>query len=103
MEKEKRDLIRFCALCPNPCRILYPAGALPKESNTNSALAYLAHAVLEGFVRFSPEVDEQLASIEGARVCKTACPYGIDTASLVTDVRREFGNSKLGDPHAPEP
>jgi Fe-S oxidoreductase len=103
MEQEKRDLIRFCALCPNPCRILYPAGVLPKESSTNSALAYLAHALLEGFVAFSPEVDRQLSTIEGAQICKTACPYGIDTANLVTEVRRGFSNSKRGDSHAPEP
>jgi hypothetical protein len=90
MESQKRQLLKFCALCPNPCRILYPAGVLHKESCANSALAYLAHACVEGFVNFSPEIDRQLASIEGAQACKPACPYGIDTAMLVTEVRHEF-------------
>jgi hypothetical protein len=90
LDQKTRDRIRFCALCPNVCRILFPPGVLPKESNMSSALAFLAHGVVESFVDPTPEIDAQLASVEGVEGCKAACPYNIDTAALVTAVRREY-------------
>lgn len=90
MDQANRDKLRFCALCPDPCRYLYPAGMLPKESNMCSAMAYLGHAVMEGFVNFTPEVDAKLADTKAAEACREACPYRIDTPALVTEVRREM-------------
>jgi hypothetical protein len=89
VDQASRDQIRFCALCPNVCRIMFPPGVLPKESSMCSALAYLAHGVLEGFVAPTPEVRAQLASVEGAEACRIACPYRIDLAQLLAEVRRE--------------
>lgn len=88
MDQKSRDQLRFCALCQNPCRFLFPAGVLPKESSMCSAMAYLAHAVQEGFVDFTPEVEARLSDLEGCTACKEACPHGVDTPALVIAVRQ---------------
>ena len=90
MDQKSRDQLRFCAVCQNPCRILFPAGVLPKEASMCSAMAYLAHAVLEGFVEYTKDVDARLADIEGCTACKEACPHGVDTPALVTAVRQQY-------------
>ncbi len=90
MDQKSRDQLRFCSLCPNVCRIQFPPGVLPKESNMPSALAFLAHGVMEGFVELASDVAAQLASTEGVESCAAACPYGIDTARLASEVRREY-------------
>ena len=95
MDQNKRNSIKFCALCPNPCRIQFPADVLPKESNMSSALAYLAHSIIEGFVEYTPEVRAQLSSLEGARGCREACPYNIDTPALITEVCDELARNEI--------
>lgn len=75
MDQNTLDQIRFCAFCPNICRIYYPTTGLPqKESLSSSALAYLGHAVISGFIEYTPEVDALLNGMEGAQHCRRPAP-----------------------------
>ncbi|MCC8193747.1 MAG: hypothetical protein LIP28_03775 [Deltaproteobacteria bacterium] len=89
MDQANYQKLRFCAVCQNPCRILFPAGLQPRESRYCSAMAYLALAVKEGFVDFTPDVEARLDDLEGCKACKAACPHGVDTPALVMEVARE--------------
>lgn len=89
MDQANFEKLRFCAMCQNPCRILFPAGLQPKESRYCSAMAYLAYAVRQGFVAFTSDVATRLDDLEGCKACKPACPHGVDTAALVMEVTRE--------------
>lgn len=89
MDQANYQKLRFCAVCQNPCRILFPAGLQPKESRYCSAMAYLAMAVKEGFVDFTADVEARLNDLEGCTACKAACPHGVDTPALVMEVTRE--------------
>lgn len=89
MDQANYQKLRFCAVCQNPCRILFPAGLQPKESRYCSAMAYLAMAVKEGFVDFTADVEARLNDLEGCIACKAACPHGVDTPALVMEVTRE--------------
>jgi Fe-S oxidoreductase len=87
MDQEKYQQLKFCSLCQNPCRILFPAGLTPKESRMSSAMAYLALAVHDKFVDFTPTVEALLGDLEGCIACRAACPHGIDAPTLVAEVR----------------
>lgn len=89
MDQANYQKLRFCAVCQNPCRILFPAGLQPRESRYCSAMAYLAMAVKEGFVDFTADVEARLSDLEGCAACKAACPHGVDTQALVMEVTRE--------------
>ena len=76
------DLLRICAYCPNPCRSEIPeAVADQRESRTPSALAFLAVAVNEGFVRADSATEAALGDLELAELCRPACAYGFDVPS----------------------
>ena len=87
MDQTRYQQLKFCSLCQNPCRILFPAGLTPKESRMSSAMAYLALAVHENYVEFTPEVEALLGDVEGCIACRAACPHGVDTPALVAEVR----------------
>ena len=91
MDQNTLDQIRFCAFCPNICRIYYPTTGLPqKESLSSSALAYLGHAVISGFIEYTPEVDALLNGMEGAQHCREACPYHYDIPVCLDTLRKEY-------------
>lgn len=94
MEQANLQKLRFCAVCQNPCRILFPAGLQPKESRYNSAMAYLALAVHEGYVDFTADVEARLNDLEGCTACRAACPHGVDTPVLVVEVTRAAAAKK---------
>lgn len=72
-------LLRICAFCPNPCRSAVPEDvADQRESRTPSALAYLAVALNDGFVKPDAETRAALADLELAETCRPACVYGFD-------------------------
>ena len=83
--------LRLCAFCPNICRAAWPSdlGTFP-ESQAPSALAYLAIAVIDGFVERSPDVDRALGATDVAERCSPACPYGVD---LPASLRAVVGRS----------
>ena len=89
MDQKSIDQLRYCAVCQNPCRILFPAGLQPKESRMCSAMAYIAYAVHQDFVDFTPDVEARLADMEGCKACNAACPHGVDTPALVSRVLAE--------------
>ena len=90
MESKSLDQIRFCAFCPNICRINYPTSGVPqKESLALSALAYMAHAVINEFVVYTEDVEKLLSDLEGARSSKEACPYSFDIPALIDKLREE--------------
>ena len=81
---EGRDLFRFCACCPNPCRrAIPPDRGLQIESETPSALSMIALAVIEGELAFDADTRLALARTEVAHLCRAACPYGYDIAGAV--------------------
>jgi Fe-S oxidoreductase len=87
MDQVKYQQLKFCSLCQDPCRTLFPAGLKPTESRMSSAMAYLALAVHEKFVDFTPAVETLLGDLEGCSACRAACPHGIDAPALVEEVR----------------
>ena len=90
MDQEALDKIRFCAFCPNVCRIYYPtSGVSQKESLALSALAYLGYAVEQGIIEYSAEVDKVMGDLEGARKASEACPYNFDVPGLLGKYRQE--------------
>ncbi len=81
---EGRDLFRFCACCPNPCRRAVPAErAVQIESETPSALSMIALAVIDGELAFDADTRRALARTEVAHHCRAACPYGYDIAGAI--------------------
>ena len=94
MDQANLQKLRFCAVCQNPCRILFPAGLQPKESRYCSAMAYLALAVHDRHVDFTPDVEARLNDLEGCTACRAACPHGVDAPALVIEVTREAKNWK---------
>jgi hypothetical protein len=81
---ETRDLFRFCACCPNPCRRALPADRLLQiEPETPSALSMIALAVIDGQLPFAADVQRSLSRTEAARHCRAACPYGHDIAGAI--------------------
>lgn len=92
-----RDLFRFCAVCPNPCRSAIPADAADHqlESCTPSALSLIALAVVEGRLPFDADTRAALGRTGAARHCRAACPYGHDVASAIESfVERLGGNDE---------
>ncbi|TDP74505.1 hypothetical protein [Roseateles toxinivorans] len=80
----ERELMRFCACCPNPCRRDVPASlARQVESETPSALALIALAVIDGHLPYDADAQAALSRTEAAHACKAACPYGYDIAGAV--------------------
>ncbi len=80
----ERELFRFCACCPNPCRRAIPADlAAQRESETPSALSMIALAVIDGELAFDAPVRLALARTEAAHACRAACPYDLDIASAI--------------------
>ncbi len=94
MDQAQLQKLRFCAVCQNPCRILFPAGLQPKESRYSSAMAYLALAVHHGYVDFTPDVEARLQDLEGCTACRAACPHGVDAPALVMEVARAAAAKK---------
>lgn len=81
---EGRDLFRFCACCPNPCRRAVPADRTRQvESETPSALSMIALAVIDGQLAFDAETRQALKRTEVAHLCRPACPYGFDIAGAI--------------------
>jgi hypothetical protein len=79
-----RELFRFCACCPSPCRHAIPPGdALQLESTTPSALSLVALAVIDGQLAFDADTRRVLANTAHARACRPACVYGHDIASSI--------------------
>ena len=79
-----RELFRFCACCPNPCRRLLPADrTTQRESETPSGLAMIALAVADGELESDAETLATLSRTEAAHACTPACPYGYDVAGAV--------------------
>lgn len=80
-----RDLFRFCACCPSPCRSAIPATDLAQsQTATPSSLAMIALAVMDGQLHFDQATRDLLSRISQARLCAKACPYGYDVASAIT-------------------
>lgn len=81
----ERDLFRFCAVCPNPCRRAIPADTADQqlESCTPSALSLIALAVLDGRLPFDADARAALGRTGAARHCRAACPYGHDVAGAI--------------------
>ena len=81
---EGRDLFRFCACCPNPCRRGVPADRpFQLESETPSALSMIALAVIDGELDYDEATRSALARTEAAHACSPACPYGYDVAGAI--------------------
>ena len=81
---DERELLRFCACCPNPCRKALPAALVRQvESETPSALALIALAVIDGHLPYDLDAQAALSRTEAAHACRSACPYGYDIAGAV--------------------
>ncbi len=81
---EDRDMFRFCACCPSPCRRAIPADAPSQaESETPSALSMIALAVIDGQLDFDAPVHRALCRTELAAHARPACPYGYDIAGAI--------------------
>ncbi len=81
-----RALFRACTCCPSPCRSEIPAGDdLQSQTTTPSSLAMIALAVIDGQLAFSPATRAALKRTAQARLCVSACPYGYDIASAITE------------------
>lgn len=82
----ERELFRFCACCPSPCRSAIPAeGARQTECVTPSSLALMALAVIDGQLSFDPATRASLQRTTEAHRCVAACPYGYDIATAIDD------------------
>jgi len=81
---EGRDLFRFCACCPNPCRRAVPADRPRQvESETPSALSIIALAVIDGQLAFDADTRHALGCTVVAHLFRPACPYGFDIAGAI--------------------
>lgn len=73
-------VLRECAFCPNTCRPAWPADAAPQlESQTPSALALIALAVLDG--RLDAQASGALAALQrrdAVRASQARCTFGHD-------------------------
>lgn len=73
-------VLRECAFCPNTCRPAWPADAAPQlESQTPSALALIALAVLDG--RLDAQASGALAALQRrdtVRASQARCTFGHD-------------------------
>jgi hypothetical protein len=82
-----RDLLRFCACCPNPCRRAIPADAAQQvETRTPSALSLVALAVIDGALPLEADTRLVLQHTEQARLCRNACPYDHDIAGAIDEL-----------------
>lgn len=93
--KDLRATLRFCACCPNPCRRAIPA-QLPaqRETDTPSALAMIALAVIDKQLTLDASVRRALSRTEAARACRAACPYGHDIAGAVETLLGDEGSTR---------
>jgi fumarate reductase (CoM/CoB) subunit B len=90
---QHRDMLRFCACCPNPCRRAIPANHERQvESETPSALALIGLSLIDGRMEFDADVNDMLSHTEMARLCRTACPYDHDIAGAIDDLRKHYGS-----------
>ena len=81
---DARQLMRFCACCPNPCRRAIPPDAARQvESETPSAMAMIALAVIDGQLPYDADVRDSLARTGVTRLCRAACPYDYDIAGAI--------------------
>jgi hypothetical protein len=94
MRENQYDDIKFCAFCPNFCRIYYPPDTPQKESMTPSALSYLGLAVLHGLINHSKDVEAKLSDLQICEACQKACPYHYRISdslqSLVASQQKSF-------------
>jgi hypothetical protein len=65
--------------------------ATQTESETPTALAMIALAVMDDQLPFDAGTQAALARLSGARHCAAACPYGHDIAAVITDFLDERG------------
>lgn len=80
----QRELFRFCACCPSPCRgAIAPDDVVQDESVTPSSLALIALAVMEGQLPLDAAVRTALARTGPAYRCASACPHGHRVAEAV--------------------
>jgi len=86
MLKNEMDKIRFCAFCPNVCRIYYPSSKIQIESTTPSHLSYLCYAVFYGYLSFTKEVKQTLNDTTATEKCQEACPYGFKISECLKKV-----------------
>jgi hypothetical protein len=87
-----REMLRFCACCPNPCRRAIPAEhARQVESETPSALALIGLSLIDKRLEFDPEVNDMLSRTEMTRLCRAACPYDHDIAGAIDNLRLHYG------------
>lgn len=94
---EIRELFRFCACCPNPCRRALPADRLRQiEPETPSALSMIALAVIDGQLPFDADVKRSLSRTEAAQHCRAACPYGHDIAGAIEAFNRQRETADAG-------
>lgn len=84
MNADIRQTLRLCACCPNPCRRAIPPDAARQvETDTPSALAMVALAVIDGAMDFDEPVRHALSRTQAAHHCRDACTYGLDIASTI--------------------
>jgi hypothetical protein len=84
------DQIRFCAFCPNYCRILYPSEIPQWESLTPSALAFLCYAVIKGFLSYTEEIEDSLTNLEACNLCQKGCPYNLNISGSVLKLVEKY-------------
>ncbi len=90
----ERELFRFCACCPNPCRKDIPASMDRQvESETPSALSLIALAVIDGHLPYDADARAALSATEAAHACRPACPYGFDIAGAVDRLNQRLAAS----------
>ena len=91
MKQTEVDQIRFCAFCPNLCRIQYPTSGVPqREYMAPSALAYLGYALLNDLIMYNEEVADVLSKLEAAEACKIACRYHYDIPGSLRTLAAEL-------------
>jgi len=87
MQPSIRLSLRMCALCPSPCRSMWPEDLpTPLESELPSGLALLAMSVMEGYIEPDKEVQHALHFNRGALQCAKACVYTIDIVDVLQQV-----------------
>lgn len=84
------DQIRFCAFCPNYCRIFYPPGIPQWESFTPSALAFLCYALVRGFLSHAEEIEDSFSKLEACNRCQKACPYNLDISGSILKLIEKY-------------
>jgi len=86
-----REMLRFCACCPSPCRRAIPADHERQfESETPSALALIGLSLIDRHLDFDADVSEMLSHTDIARLCRVACPYDHDIAGAIDDLRKHY-------------